>query len=101
MTQGMKEEPILQMGTNRMTVRDVCDKPFTVTFPDRSEWKDRVQPNRKGRLIWYTDGSKTIRGVEVGVYGYGTRQKFSFSLLSYYGTVLYVTIKWLNYTEFF
>jgi hypothetical protein len=32
MTQGMIEEPILQMGTDRMIL-----KPFMVRFPDRSE----------------------------------------------------------------
>jgi hypothetical protein len=37
MTQGIKEEPILQMGTDRMMLRHVCDKPFTVRLPDRSE----------------------------------------------------------------
>jgi hypothetical protein len=37
MTQGMKKEPTLQMGTDRMTPRHVCDKPFTVRFPERSE----------------------------------------------------------------
>jgi hypothetical protein len=101
MSQGMKEDPILQMGTDRMIVIHVCDKLLAVTFPDRSEWKDRVQPDRKGGLIWYTDDSKTNKGIVVGVYGYGTRQKLSFILFSYYGTVLYISVKWLKYTEFF
>jgi hypothetical protein len=47
MTQGMKEEPIPPMGTNKMALRHVCDKPFMVRFPDRSEWKDALQPDRK------------------------------------------------------
>jgi hypothetical protein len=78
-TQGMKEEPILQMGSDKMNPRHVCDKPFTVRFPDRSEWKDELQPDRKGRLIWYIDGSKANYGTGAGVYGYGTKWKLSFS----------------------
>jgi hypothetical protein len=45
---GMKKEPILQMGTNKMTMRHVYDKYFTIRFPDRSEWKDGFQPDKKG-----------------------------------------------------
>jgi hypothetical protein len=37
MTQGVKEEPILQIETERMIPRHVCDKPITVRFPERSE----------------------------------------------------------------
>jgi hypothetical protein len=37
MTQGMKEEPLLQMRTDKMILRYVYDKPFMVTFPDRCE----------------------------------------------------------------
>jgi hypothetical protein len=66
MTQGMKEEPILQMGTDGMMPRHVCDKPFTVRFPDRSEWKGRFQPIRKGGLIWYTEGPRPIRVLGLG-----------------------------------
>jgi hypothetical protein len=32
--------------------------------------------------MWHTDGSKT-KEVGPGVYGYGTRQKFSFNLRKY------------------
>jgi hypothetical protein len=67
--QGMTEEPILYIGTDRMIPRHVYDKPFTVRLPDRSEWKDGLQPNRKGGLIWYKDGSKTDKGTTAGVYG--------------------------------
>jgi hypothetical protein len=54
-----------------------------VRFPDRSEWKDEFHLDRKGGLIWYTDGSKTNKGTGAGVYGYGTRMKLSFSLGKY------------------
>jgi hypothetical protein len=66
MTQDMEEEPILQMGNDRMILRRVYDRTLKVRFPDRSEWKDGVQPNRKGGLIWYTDGSKTNKGTWTG-----------------------------------
>jgi hypothetical protein len=57
MTQDREKEPILQMGSDKMIPRHVYDKPFTIRFPDRSEWKKGFQTNRKGGLIWYTDGS--------------------------------------------
>jgi hypothetical protein len=61
-TQGMKKGPILQMETDRMIQRPVCNKPFTIIFPDKSEWIDRFQPNTKGALIWFTYGSKISKG---------------------------------------
>jgi hypothetical protein len=79
------------MGTDKMIPRHVYGKPFTVRFPDRSEWKDRFQPDRKGELIWYIDGSKTNKGTGVGVYGYGTRKKLNFSLVKY-TTVFHVEV---------
>jgi ribonuclease HI len=54
-----------------------------VRFPDRSEWKEEFQPDRKGGLIWHTDGSKTNRGTGASVYCDGTRRKLSFSLGQY------------------
>jgi hypothetical protein len=65
----MKEEPIIQMGTDKMILRHVCDKPFMIRFSDRSEWKEGFQPNRKGGLIWYIDGSKTNKGTGAEVFG--------------------------------
>jgi ribonuclease HI len=48
-----------------------------------SGWKEAFQPDRKGGLIWYTDGSKTNKGTGAGVYCYGTGRKLSFSLGQY------------------
>ena len=79
----MKKEPILQMGSDKMILRHVYEKPFTVRFPDRSEWENGFWSNRKGGLIWYTDGSKINKGTGAGVYCYGMRQKLSFSLGQY------------------
>jgi hypothetical protein len=75
----MKEDPTLQMRTDKMIPRHVCDKLFMVRFLDRSEGKDGFKPDRKGGLLWYTDGSKTNKGTGTGVCGYGTRQNLSFS----------------------
>jgi hypothetical protein len=87
-TQDMKKEPILQIGSDKMISRHVHDKPFMIRFPDRSERKVEFQPNRKGGLIWYTDGSKTNKGTGAGVYCHGTRRKLSFSHGQYSITVL-------------
>jgi hypothetical protein len=44
----MEKESLLQMGSDKIIPRYVYDKPFTIRFPDRSEWKKGFQPNRKG-----------------------------------------------------
>jgi hypothetical protein len=64
MTQDMKKESILQMGSNKMIPRYVYDKPVMIRFPDRSEWKEGFQPDRKGGLIWYT---RQIKALELSV----------------------------------
>jgi hypothetical protein len=79
MTQDMKKEPILQMWSHKMIPRHVYD----IRFPDRSEWNEGCEPDRKGVLIWYTDGSKTNKGTGAGVYCYGTWQKLSFGFGQY------------------
>jgi hypothetical protein len=71
------------MGSDKMIPRHVCDKPFTIRFPDRSEWKKVFQPDSKGGLIWYTDCSKTKNGTGAGVYCHETRRELSFSLGQY------------------
>jgi hypothetical protein len=83
MTQDMKKEPILQMGSDKMIPRNVYEKPFMIRLLDRSEWKEGFQADRKGGVIWYTDGSKTSKGTGAGVYCYGTRRRLSFSLGQY------------------
>jgi hypothetical protein len=70
-------------GDHQMILGHVYDKPFMVRLPHRSEWKGGFHPDRKGGLIWYTDGSKTKKGTGAGVYGYGTRQKLHFTLEKY------------------
>jgi hypothetical protein len=74
MSQATKEELILQMRTDKMILRHVYDKSFTVRFLDRSEQRNRFQPSRKGELVWYADGSKTDEGTGDLVYGYDRRK---------------------------
>jgi hypothetical protein len=69
-----------------MILRHVDEKPFTIRFPDTSEWNRGVQPDKKGGLIWYTDGSRIGKGTGAGVYCCGTRMKLS-SILGRYMTV--------------
>jgi hypothetical protein len=44
----MKKEPILQMGFDKMIPKHVYDKPFSIRFADRSEWKEGFQPDKNG-----------------------------------------------------
>jgi hypothetical protein len=50
MAQNMKKEPMLRMRIE-MILKHVYDKSFTIRFPYRSEWKDRLRTNRNGGLI--------------------------------------------------
>jgi hypothetical protein len=56
-TRDMEREPILQMESNKMIPRHVSENPFRIRFPDRSDWNKGFQSDKKGGLIWYTDGS--------------------------------------------
>jgi hypothetical protein len=76
----MELEPIVQMGSVRMLPRYAYHKPFTVKFPDKCEWQNGFNPDNKGDLVWYTDGSKTNKGTGAGVYRWGSRRGHSFSL---------------------
>jgi hypothetical protein len=70
-------------GSDKMIPKYVSDKPFTITILDSSERKEVFQPDRKGGLIWYTDGSKTNKGTGAVMYCDGTRRKLSFHLGQY------------------
>jgi hypothetical protein len=73
----MEKEPILWTGTNKMIPRHASDKSLTIRLPDRNQWKDGLWTDRKGGLIWYTDGSKPNKGTGAVVCAYGTRWAFS------------------------
>jgi hypothetical protein len=47
------------MGSDRMFPRYAFYKPFTVTFPNKCERRNRFNPDNKGELVWYTDWPKT------------------------------------------
>jgi hypothetical protein len=50
MSQGMKEEPTLQMGTNRLIPRHVYEKPFMVRFPCTNQ-QNLIINGGKGKVI--------------------------------------------------
>jgi hypothetical protein len=79
-SQNMENEPILQMGSDRMLPRHACKKPFTGKFPAKNEWQNGLNSDNKGGLLWYADKSKTNKGTGAGVYRWGSRRGHSFSL---------------------
>lgn len=66
--------------TDRMILRYAYYKPFTVNFPDKCEWQNVLTPNIKWGLVWYVDRSKTSNSSGSGVYRWGSRAEYSFSL---------------------
>jgi hypothetical protein len=79
----MESEPVLQMGSDKMMPRHVYEKLFMIRFPDVSKWNKGFQCDKKGELIWYTDGSKTEKDTGAGMYCHETRKKLGFSLGKY------------------
>jgi hypothetical protein len=68
------------MGFDKMIPKHVYHKSFTIRFPDRSEWNEGFQADRKGGPIWYTDGSKINKGTGAVVYCYGTGRNLVLTL---------------------
>jgi len=66
--------------TDRMILRYAYYKPFTVKFPDKCEWHNVFTSNIKWGLVWYMYRSKTSKGSGSGVYRWGFRGEYSFSL---------------------
>jgi hypothetical protein len=58
-----------------------CEPRYRVTMLARGEWArcPGTPPMVKG-LVWYTDGSKTVEGTGVGVYGQSVNRRLSISL---------------------
>jgi RNase H. len=70
------------MRTDTVIWRYSFAKKFTVTYPDRSEWKrQNIQSLSKGP-VWYTDGSKTSSGTREGVIGGKAGLVFSLGALA-------------------
>jgi hypothetical protein len=47
MTQDMKKEPIIQIGSDKMISRHVCDKPFMTSLTEVNE-KRGFNPTERG-----------------------------------------------------
>jgi hypothetical protein len=62
------------MGTERMTPRYVFHKPFKVYFSNKHEWQNRLNPDNREVLVWYTDGSKTNEGTGAEVCKWGSKR---------------------------
>lgn len=74
MLQGMKDELVLQMGTDKTTRLHI----MSVSWSDFLT--SRVQPDRDGGLDWYTGGSKANEGTLALVYGLHTRGSLASAL---------------------
>jgi hypothetical protein len=79
-----KSDPIFNMGVNVMRLVFNMEPKYRVTVLTREEWTrgPRTPPAVKG-LIWYTDGSRTQRGIGAGDYGQSLRRVLSISLGKY------------------
>jgi hypothetical protein len=66
MSRDIEKEPILQMGSDKMILKHVYGKPFTIRFPDRSEWKKGFQPDRNGGQFGSQMAPKQKRALEPG-----------------------------------
>jgi ribonuclease HI len=60
-----------------MIPKYVYEKPFTIRFPDRSEWKKGYKPDRNYLVHRWL---KKKKGTGAGVCCQGTRRKLSYSL---------------------
>jgi hypothetical protein len=49
------EESILQIGTVKMILTQVCNKLFTVIFLDRSDWKGKFPLDRNVKMVWFRE----------------------------------------------
>jgi hypothetical protein len=68
------------MGSDRMFLRYVHHKTFTVKFPDKCKWQNGFNPDNTVGLVWYTDGYKTDKGIGTGVYRWCWRRGHNFIL---------------------
>jgi hypothetical protein len=76
----MEREPILLKGTDEMIPRQAYRKPFKVQLLNKQEWQNGINPCNKGGLAWYTEGSKTNKGIGATVYKLGLKKWHSLSL---------------------
>lgn len=81
----MKEKPILQIGTDKVICRHVCDRYFTSDSRTEMDGKMglKFKQDGKGGLVWYTDSWMINEGTGSRICGYDMRKKCSFSLAQY------------------
>jgi hypothetical protein len=75
----MEQEPVLQMGADRMKLRCAYHKPFMVMYPDKCEWRSGFNLGIEGGLVWHMDGSKIYNGIGAGC-TVGLKRRHTFSL---------------------
>jgi hypothetical protein len=75
----MKEERILQMGTDKIILMYVTRLSWSDSLT--SEWEDGFQLEEKGGRLVHS--SETNEGIRAGVYGYDRKKRFSFNLGQY------------------
>ena len=73
----MDWELVEQLGIQAPMVLDRCskrwffEKPYKVTIGERSEWKGGSHELTNQGLVWFTDGSKTKKGVGAAAWRHG------------------------------
>ena len=70
----MEHEPILLIGTDKMTLTYAYCTSFKIHLPENSEWQNGFSSDKKGGLVWYTVGSKANEGTGAGVYRWGSKE---------------------------
>ena len=54
------------MGSDVMLLRYVYHKTCMDKFADKCEWQNRFNPDKKGSLVWYTDGPRLRKALVLG-----------------------------------
>uniref|UniRef100_A0A1B6IIS6 ribonuclease H n=1 Tax=Homalodisca liturata TaxID=320908 RepID=A0A1B6IIS6_9HEMI len=80
-TEAVNPNAILEMVSDKMRTEFVFNKPFSVDFYSRDEWKsqDNIPTIRKS-FVWYTDGSLIKGRTGYGVFSQSPRTALSGSL---------------------
>ena len=82
----MDWELVEQLGLQAPVVLDRCskswffEKPYKVKIGERSEWEGNSHELTKQGLIWFTDGSKTEKGVGAATWRQGSGHEVVCSL---------------------
>lgn len=73
--------PVLEMGTDCMSVETLFDNPVKVTVEATHDWPSKErQLLSRGAIVWYTDGSRTENGSGAGIHCVKPRTDISLSL---------------------